>query len=162
MESNNPVLFLLLLSGSYETYLWFNTTLSLVFNLTYSSVTVAGITSVVAVPSSASGHIAPQCFNSSDPEVYYNLTTNATISGPSQICLPYTAGSLPQGTPPQLYYLLDGVWYDITTSYDLTIPVVCGRAPSIPSNDPVSLTIGYGFQATPIGSNILQVRYIHR
>lgn len=95
--------------------------------LTFDSVTGAGETTLVT---STSGPTVPSGFNVAG--VYYELTTNATFTGPIEVCVTYDPLLLtgPESDVELLHH--DGTaWVNVTTSVDTLANVVCGETSSL-------------------------------
>lgn len=66
-----------------------------------------------------------------DSPTYYEITTNATFSGPITICLAYPPNAFPAGTVPRLFHFVSNQWMDVTSSTDTVARVVCGSVTSL-------------------------------
>jgi len=115
-------------------------------SITYSDVATAGTTSTV---STTTAPPAPSGFNFiGSPPIFYDITTTATFSGPTQVCLNYAGRSF---TPPEsslkLLHYEGGQWVDVTTLLDTTAKIICGSTTSLspfaiaqPSPPPVTFS----------------------
>jgi len=86
----------------------------------YSAVSTLGSTTVTATttaPAAGTGQ-----FQLSEG-LYYDFNTTATISCPCTITLPYDPATTPD---PRIYHLENGVWVDVTISFDPVAQTVTG------------------------------------
>lgn len=75
--------------------------------------------------------VPPRNFALGDPATYYDISTNASYSGPIVVCLNYPANSFPPETVPQLFHFVGNQWVDVTTQVDTVARVVCGTVSSL-------------------------------
>ena len=102
--------------------------------VTFGNVTTPGITSVAASSSPASGTPAvPAGFKVGNPPVYYDVSTNADVTGSSiRLCFGWNEGQFADESTIRLWHLNGGVWEDITTlPVDTANNVVCGVSSSL-------------------------------
>ncbi len=114
--------------------------------LTFDNVTSPGVTSLT---SSSSGPPLPSWFTSTG--AYYNITTNATFTGPIEVCIEYDPSALPGAEiGAQLLHYDGSMWTDITTSVDTLANVVCGTTTTLsPFAVGVSTVTGIDGKVTP-------------
>ena len=94
--------------------------------LTFSSVTMAGVTSLTT---SASGPSSPSGFELGNPAQYYDLTTTAGFTGTITVCINYTGVTFQN--PPSLFHYENGVWVNRTTTVNTNTNTVCGVVSSL-------------------------------
>ena len=75
--------------------------------------------------------VPPSNFALGDPPTYFDISTNASFTGPVIVCLTYPPGSIPSETLPRLFHYVDDQWVDVTTSVDTATFTVCGRVVSL-------------------------------
>jgi hypothetical protein len=93
--------------------------------LTFSAVTAAGATSIVALgqpPALPTGYLTAGA-------AYYDLSTSAAYTAPIEVCIEYAPASVPE--PARLLHFEGGVWEDVTTSADPGAGVICGVVDSL-------------------------------
>jgi parallel beta-helix repeat protein len=97
--------------------------------MTFSEVTLAGITSVA---STQSGTPPPTGFSLGDPPVYFDITTTATVVPPITVCINYTGISFVDESTLRLYHQTPvGGWEDVTISLDQDKKIICGVSSSL-------------------------------
>ncbi|MET0886691.1 MAG: PxKF domain-containing protein, partial [Mycetocola sp.] len=94
----------------------------------------AGVTTATVT---ATGPVADGFVLTSDPPLYYHLSTTSSFAGTVTVCIQYNPANLP-GQIPRLYHFDTGVsqWFDITTTR--TLGSVCGQTTSFSP-----FTLGY-------------------
>jgi hypothetical protein len=94
----------------------------------------AGVTTATV---SATGPVADGFTLTSDPPLYYHLSTTSTFTGLVTVCIEYDPANLP-GQVPRLYHFdtVAGRWVDITTTS--VLGTVCGQTTSFSP-----FTLGY-------------------
>ena len=95
-------------------------------SVTFGQVTVAGTT---AVTESTVGPAAPAGFALGTPSVFFDISTTATSSGQSSVCVSYDGVTF-SGAVPALFHFQNNNWVDVTTSVDGVNQVVCGSVTS--------------------------------
>ena len=120
--------------------------------VTFTNVSVAGTTTL---QSSTSGPVASD-FSLGDNPTYYDVATDAKVTGPITVCFQYnpfdyTDGSDLDANPDvHLYHFSGGVWTDITNlPVDTDNTTICGTTDSLspfaiglPTQQPQSITFG--------------------
>jgi hypothetical protein len=70
--------------------------------------------------------------NPNDPQIYFNITTNASYAGGVDICLNYDENNIPGPEANLVLLHYDGsMWVDVTTSRDLVNNKICGHVTSL-------------------------------
>jgi YVTN family beta-propeller protein len=96
-------------------------------SVTFASVTQAGQTSVTV---GNTGPAPPSNFQLGNPPTYYDLTTTATFSGGTVVCINYSGITLHNSSATKLYHFENGAWVDHTTSVNTATQTVCGTVSS--------------------------------
>jgi hypothetical protein len=97
-------------------------------DLTFSSVTSSGTTSVVQ---SGNGQPPPSGFKVGNPPSYFDISTTASFSGAIQVCIDYSTVSYGNPNNLKLFHLEGGTWVDVTTSNDTVNHIICGSVTSL-------------------------------
>ena len=118
---------------------------------TYSNVTSTGNTFVqnpYTPPVPVSGWAIG---NPNDPQIYYNITTDASYTGGVDICLKYDENNIPGPEASLVLLHYDGsMWANVTTSHDTVNNTVCGHVTSLsPFVIGASTTTGVGDAPPP-------------
>jgi hypothetical protein len=104
-----------------------NTTATSPINVTFPSISQAGLTTL---KSSTSGAPAPADFQLGSPTIYYELSTTAVFSGMATVCVSYSPTSFTNPSNVRLLHYQSGAWVDVTTSLDTVHSIVCGSVSS--------------------------------
>jgi alpha-tubulin suppressor-like RCC1 family protein len=126
-------------------------------DITFSTVTQTGETTV-SIGSTGPNPAAPTDFQLGNPPTYYDLSTTASFSGSTTVCINYGGVSFVNETAIRLYHFTNGSWVDVTTSVNTTAKIVCGSTasfspyalvePTSPLPGTVTATVGTPQQAT--------------
>jgi hypothetical protein len=99
---------------------------------TFGSVTGTGntyITNPYTPPVPVSGYAIG---NPNDPQIYFNITTDASYAGGVDVCLNYDENNIPGPEANLVLLHYNGsAWEDVTTSRDLVNNRVCGHVASL-------------------------------
>jgi YVTN family beta-propeller protein len=114
-------------------------------SVTFASVTQAGQTSVTV---GNTGSAPPANFQLGNPPTYYDLTTTATFSGGTVVCIHYGGITFNNPSAIKLNHFENGAWVDRTTSVNTATQTVCG---TVTSFSPFALFEPQG----PVAANIL-------
>jgi hypothetical protein len=105
-------------------------------SLTFDTVSSGGETTVAVIDPETTPELAPEppgnfevVLTDGGVPLYYDITTTATIIGPTTICFSY-AGVDFGGQTPRLFHYVNGAWVDITTSVDTVAQTLCGATSS--------------------------------
>lgn len=100
--------------------------------LTFDSVTAAGITTVTASndPSGGAPPSPPQ-FSVGEPPVYYDVDTTANLAGPITLCFSWQEGQFGNEGGIGLFHFEGGDWHNVTLSLDIQANKVCGQVTSL-------------------------------
>lgn len=118
--------------------------------VTFSSVTVAGNTSVTT---SSTGPTPPAGFQTGNPSIYYDIQTTATYTPPVVVCITYNPADYGDPNLAQLFHYEAGAWTNVTTSNDTVNYIICGQSSSL---SPFAIMTSPPFQAQvqqPINSD---------
>ena len=100
--------------------------------VTYSNVTATGntyITHPYTPPVPVSGF---SIGNPNDPQIYFNITTDASYTDGMDVCLNYDENNLPGPEANLVLLHYDGsMWVNVTTSRDLVNNKICGHVTSL-------------------------------
>ncbi len=104
--------------------------------LTFDNVTGAGQTTVAVIDPQTTPELAPDppgnfeiVLSDGGVPLYYDISTTATITGPTEICFSY-AGVDFGGQTPRLFHYVNGGWIDITSSVNASTQTLCGTTTS--------------------------------
>ena len=99
---------------------------------TFSNATATGNTYIqnpYTPPTLVSGYAIG---NPNDPQIYYNITTNASYTGGVDICLNYDENNIPGPEANLVLLHYDGsMWQNVTTSRDPVNNKICGHVTSL-------------------------------
>ena len=99
---------------------------------TFATVTAAGntyTTNPYMPPVPVSGYAIG---NPNDPQIYFNITTDAAYTGGVDICLNYDESNIPGPEANLVLLHYDGsMWLDVTTARDLVNNKICGHVTSL-------------------------------
>jgi hypothetical protein len=99
---------------------------------TFDNVTSAGNTYIAnpySPPVPVSGY---SIGNPGDPQIYFNITTDASYSGGVEVCLNYDDNNIPGPEANLVLLHYDGsMWANVTTSRDLVNNKLCGHVTSL-------------------------------
>ena len=76
-------------------------------------------------------YVPPSNFALGNPPTYKFINTNASFTGPIDVCLTYLPSAFPAGAEPRLFHFVNEVWVDVTTRVDPISQQVCGRVTSL-------------------------------
>ncbi len=70
--------------------------------------------------------------NPNDPQIYYNITTDASYTGGVDVCLNYDESNIPGPEANLVLLHYDGsMWVNVTTSRDLVNNTICGHVTTL-------------------------------
>jgi hypothetical protein len=94
--------------------------------ITFSSVTEAGGTTVTS--SATNGPPPPADFALPDlaTPIYYDVQTTAGFSGSAEVCIQYSPAGVSDESALRLFHYQNGSWTDVTTSLDTATHTICG------------------------------------
>ena len=104
------------------------TTLTSPIEVTFETVTEAGITSLTT---SGAGTPPPTGFKLGAPPTHYELTTTATFSGSVEVCIDYSGISFGSESQLKLFHFEEGAWQDVTISLDTVNDIICAAVTSL-------------------------------
>ena len=96
--------------------------------VTFGEVTTAGTTTALV---SSDGQPAPSGFRLASSPTYYDISTDAGITGQITTCLPYDPAAYPDPSLVRLLHWNGSSWDDVTSSLDQTDQLVCGTTTSL-------------------------------
>jgi hypothetical protein len=96
--------------------------------VTFGTVSTAGTTTLSMV---TSGPPPPTSFRLGTLQVYYDLNTTATFSGPITICFTYDDTQFRRENALRLFHYSGSTWTNVTTTLDTTGNVICGTTTSL-------------------------------
>jgi Thrombospondin type 3 repeat len=100
--------------------------------LTFETVQSPGTTTVTTASNPGGGASAtPPAFKAGTPPVYYDVTTDASFTGPVTLCFSWTEGQFNNEGGIKLFHHQSGAWRNVTTSLDVTTNKVCGEVSSL-------------------------------
>jgi uncharacterized repeat protein (TIGR01451 family) len=96
--------------------------------VTFDTVSTEGTTTLTIV---TSGPAPPTSFRLGTLQVYYDLNTTATFSGPITICFTYDDSQFSRENRLKLFHYSGSTWTNVTTTLDTTGNVICGTTTSL-------------------------------
>jgi uncharacterized repeat protein (TIGR01451 family) len=96
--------------------------------VTFGTVSSPGETTLNITPS---GPPPPTSFRLGTLQVYYDLNTTATFSGPITVCLAYDEAQFRRENALRLFHYSGSTWTNVTTSLDTTGNLICGTTTSL-------------------------------
>ena len=131
-ELSGPIFYMNTSSGSSQVATLTSSNGDVYGTATFANVTSAGNTyteNPYTPPVPVSGY---SIGNPNDPQIYFNITTNAAYTGGVDICLNYNENSIPGPEANLVLLHYDGSnWVDVTTSRDPANNKVCGHVTSL-------------------------------
>ncbi len=131
-EVSQPVTYYNTGSGSNSTANLVDANGAVYGTATFANTTVTGntyITHPYTPPVPVSGYAIG---NPGDPQIYFNITTDASYTGGIDVCLNYNENAIPGPEANLVLLHFDGsMWVNVTTSRDLVNNKICGHVTSL-------------------------------
>ena len=97
--------------------------------LTFEGVAESGTTTLTMLTPGEEGYPQPTGFRLGEPPLYFDITTDAQLSGDIVICVSYDPEHFPSGSTPQLFHYNEDEqeWENVTTKVDTDVHKVWGK-----------------------------------
>lgn len=131
-EISNPIQYLNTGSGPSQQVNLIDTNGAIRGRATFDNVNSVGntfVTNPYSPPVPVSGYAIG---NPNDPQIYFNITTDASYTGGIDVCLSYDENNIPGSEDDLVLLHYDGsMWVDVTTFRDPWSNEICGRVTSL-------------------------------